>query len=142
MRSRRHIIPNYHTARGPGGVFVPVDQAAPTMRLTEGLEIYNQYLAAVCLHQGLTPRGVQHELGRRGELTLDPQWRRASYARQLAIYLAHTEGKVPQKMLGRICGITPSGICRALQSIEDVRDHRDYDQLIETIAVQMKAVDA
>lgn len=113
--------------------------AAPPVPLADALDTYNRFLAAVCRHQSLQLRDVNMQLARTGENNLDPAWRKASYARQLAMYLTNTLCNVQQVTIARIAGVTPAAVCLALREIEDLRDHRDYDKLIEKITLETKA---
>jgi hypothetical protein len=119
--------------------------------------MYQTYLAAVCRHQGMTPREVERQLARprgeiwrglnrgdqrlagkqRGLLHVDPAWKAAAYARQLAMYLANTSDNVPQVLLAQVTGLSPAAVCVALQTIEDLRDHGDFDALVEIVAAEM-----
>ncbi|MGY3392963.1 hypothetical protein ACVWW6_005554 [Bradyrhizobium sp. USDA 3311] len=100
---------------------------------------YHSYLAAVCTHQGLSLRDVGKQLAREGRINVDPEWRRAVYARQLALYLTNTTLNVPQAWLGDIAGITRAGVCLALKAIEDLRDNGDFDVRIDLIAAELAA---
>lgn len=132
---------------------------APPVTLVEAIEIYNRYLAIVCSYQGLALADVQRQLSRTiheasragGEATIrggvatgpairpDRAWLQAVYARQLAVYLTNTVHEVKQKMLAQITGLTPAAIFLALRSIEDLRDHKAYDVMIERITIDVKA---
>lgn len=132
---------------------------APVARipLWLGLQRYNECLDDVCRHKGFTSDWVAVQLTRptseirRGSVlgpgagkasskfSADHDWLKAVYARQLALYLANTLHGVQQKMLAQIAGLTPAAVCLALQEIEDLRDHRNYEKLIELITIETKA---
>lgn len=113
--------------------------AAPPMPLAEGLAHYNRYLAAVCLYQGLDPLWVQQQLARYVKNTFDQDWRRAAYARHLAVYLANTLHNVPQTLLADITGQSRAAISWAVRQIEDLSDHPTYSLLIEKVTLAVKA---
>lgn len=131
---------------------------APPVSLVEAIEIYNRYLAVICSYQGLSLPDVHRQLSRTiheasragGEATMrggpsirpDREWLQAVYARQLAVYLANTVHNVKQKMLAQITGVTPAAIFLALRSVEDLRDHKAYDLMIEKITIEAKATNA
>jgi hypothetical protein len=100
---------------------------------------YHSYLAAVCAHQGLNLRDVGKQLARQGRINVDPEWRRAVYARQLALYLTNTTLNVPQAWLADVVGLNRAGVCLALKAIEDLRDNGDFDVRIDLIAAELAA---
>ncbi|OKO68202.1 hypothetical protein AC629_42285 [Bradyrhizobium sp. NAS80.1] len=124
--------------RGHDGRFASHAPAGPRYSLDQAREIYQAYLAAVCQHQDLRPREVERQLARPGKPNVDIQWRRAAYARQLALYLANTAHNVPQKLLAEVAGITPAAVCLALKAIEDLRDIRSFDTRVDIVAAEMR----
>jgi hypothetical protein len=145
-----------NSARGPDGRFA--EKPAERATLGQARLMYRTYLAAVCEHQGLQPAEVERQLARpvqeirRGvfvqpgacgyRILVDRDWKAAVYARQLALYLANTSDNIPQALLAQATGLTPAAVCIALRAIEDLRDHGDYDALVELVAAQMAAGDA
>src|SRR5262249_4085359 len=119
--SQAHIM-TATVIRGFDGRFASKALAKPPCTLPRAKAIYRAYLAAVCKHQGLKPRVVARHLAREGKPNCDREWRRAVYARQLALYLANTSHSVPQTLLAQAARMTPAGVCLALKAIEDLRD--------------------
>lgn len=125
--------------RAPDGRFSNRAHADAACSLDRAREIYEIFLAAVCLHQGLHVNEVKRQLKRPGRAIIeDAQWRKAAYARQLALYLANTEHNVPQVRLAAVSGTVRSTVCRALQAIEDVREQAAFDRAVDAIAAEMK----
>lgn len=120
------------------GRFASKAPAGPRYSLDQAREIYQTYLAAVCLHQGLRPREIERQLARPGKPNVDTEWRRAAYARQLALYLANTSHNVPQTLLAEAAGLTPAAVCMALKAIEDLRDIRSFDARVDIVAAEMR----
>lgn len=121
------------------GRFASKAPAGPRYTLDQAKTIYQTYLAAVCQHQGLYPREVEKQLARPGKPNCDMQWRRAAYARQLALYLANTSHDVPQVLLAQAAGITRAAVCQALQAIEDLREIPAFDVRVDAVAAEMGA---
>ena len=111
-------------------------------QLRDTRAIYGAHLSAVCRHKGLSIEDVTAQLTRAGEPQRDRAWRQASYARQLAIYLTNTSNNVPQYLIAAATGLSKVAVCFALRAVEDLRDHSDYDQLIENITLEAKAFSA
>lgn len=101
-------------------------------------ELYEGYLAAVCRHQGLYPNEVKAQLARPGRPTNDREWRRAAYARQLAVYLANIIDEVPQARLADVTGLSKMAITLMLRSIEDLRDVQNFDANVDLVAASME----
>lgn len=120
-----------HEARDLDGRFATAH--APRVPLVRALALYEVVLAAVCRRQGLAPIEVKRQLARRGEATVDPAWRAACYARQLAMYLLSTEYLVRQKHVAQIAGVGPGAVCHALRAIEALRDEDGYEALIAAV---------
>lgn len=126
--------------RAPDGRYASQGSALPLASPDQAREIYENYLAAVCRHQGLYPNEVKRELARPGRPNRDTVWRAATYARQLALYLANTGHNLPQAMLAEVAGMTPAAVCFALQAIEDLREVATYDHAVDMVAAEMGAV--
>lgn len=120
-----------HVARDLDGKFAQAH--APRVPLPRALAIYEAVLGAVCRRQGLAPLEVKRQLARPGEATLDPAWRAACYARQLAVYLLSTEYLVRQRAVAQIAGVGPGAVCHALRAIETLRDDAGYEALIAAV---------
>lgn len=99
--------------------------------------IYHTYLASVCKFMGLRPTELRRQLARPGRINLDPAWRRAAYARQLAMYLTSTEANVTQAELARLTGLHRAGVHQALHDIEDLRDNPDYESLVQHVVLDV-----
>jgi hypothetical protein len=135
--------------RAQDGRFTSAPPASPPCTLGHARLTFDTSLAAVCAHQGLRPREVERQLSHstrsaevrrglgRGRLLVNPEWKAAVYARQLAMYLANTSDNIPQVLLAQVTGLTPAAVCLALREIEDLRDHGHYDQAVELIAAEM-----
>ena len=120
--------------RAPDGRFSTKAAAGNRCTHDQARALYQLYLTAVCAYQGLTLNQVKRELARPGQPTFDRGWRRAAYARQLALYLANTIDNVPQARLAEVTGLTRAAVCLALRSIEYLRDVRDFDASIDLVA--------
>lgn len=92
---------------------------------------YDAALALVCAKLSLDPVAVKSFDPQRGA-TANSEWRRASHARQLAIYLVNTSGGVKQKALAQALDLTPAAICLALQSVGD-RFGDDHDTTLARV---------
>jgi hypothetical protein len=125
--------------RAPDGRYATRAAAGERCTVAQARAHYETFLAAVCARQGLTPKEVKRQLARPGRPNFDTQWRRAVYARQLALYLANTVHNVPQVRLADVTGLTKAAVCLALQAIEDLREDRAFDRNVETVAIEMEA---
>ena len=61
----------------------------------------------------------------------DPDWLKASRARQLAFYLAHTELSVSHSTLAAAVGTSKQRVHKAVMRVEDLRDELDLDALLD-----------
>jgi hypothetical protein len=120
--------------RAPDGRFSTKAAAGDRCTLDQARALYQLYLAAVCSHQGVTLNQVKRELARPGRPCFDREWRRAAYARQLALYLTNTVENVPQAQLAEVTGLTRAGVGWALRAIEDLRDRKDFDANVDLVA--------
>lgn len=124
-------------ARSSDGRFATAPNVTALCTVDEARVIYDLYLRAVCQHQGLMLNEVLRQLARPGRPNIDSQWRAATYARQLAMYLANTAHNVPQRRLADVTGLTPAAVCLALRSIEDVREVATFDRNVDLVAASM-----
>lgn len=113
--------------------------AARAWSRAEVAAIYERYLAGVVKYQGLDRKQVDALLARPGELNFDIEWRKASYARQLAMYLTHVVAGAPQTRIAEVTGIDKSAVCKAQGEIENLRDHHDYNTLCDLVAAEFSA---
>lgn len=102
--------------------------------------VVSGYFASTCKLMGLDLTACRAVLERaRGHgSNLDPAFRPASYARQLAMYLTATEGNVTQAQIARVTGLTDAAVHKALRAVEDLRDdHSDYEALVNAVLVDV-----
>jgi hypothetical protein len=99
------------------------------------------YFASVCRMMGIDHDHALVHLARSAHGGIansrDLDWRRAIYARQLAMYLTNTEANVPQAQLGRVTGLDRAGVHKALRAVEDLRERADYEELIRCVLVDV-----
>lgn len=100
---------------------------------------YTGFLAVVCARQALDFLQCNRLLARSGENTLEPEWRRASDARALAMYLLNTVCNVPQGMIARAVGLTAAAVCIALPKIEERREDPAFDAELTRIDQAIRA---
>ena len=94
-----------------------------------------QYRLALAIVHAVTGLKATHVLdqdpGKRA--TADPEWLAAAQARRLALYIANQYLNIPQAALGRAARLTKSGVCLAIQELEDMRDHDEVRRVIELV---------
>jgi chromosomal replication initiation ATPase DnaA len=61
--------------------------------------------------------------------------RASAHARQVAMYLAHVALGVPLAAVGRCFGRDHSTVAHGCGRIEDLRDERDFDDMIAELAL-------
>lgn len=64
------------------------------------------------------------------------------FARNCAIYLAHTELGLTMTAIGQVLGLERSGIGAAAQAVEDLRDDRDFEALLSSMGVALRQAHA
>ncbi|WP_152647816.1 MULTISPECIES: hypothetical protein [Rhodopseudomonas] len=99
------------------------------------------FLALVCHRRGLDFSQVMMQLARVGELTRDPNWRQASQAREIAIYLTSIICNIRNASLHRALGLSRAAVCLALRRVEDHRDDAAFDDEIRAIVRMMTGRD-
>lgn len=95
---------------------------------------YAGFLSAVCEAMGLELQAVKLQLARKGEITLDPDWRAASLARQRAAYLANTAANIRQTAIAHAIGLSRAAVCIACRKVEAARDNPAVDALLDAAA--------
>lgn len=99
------------------------------------------FLAVVCHRRGLDFSAVMQQLARSGTLTLDTEWRAASQAREIAIYLASVICNLRNASLHRALGLSRPAVTLALRRVEDRRDDPEFDAEIRALVMIMTGKD-
>jgi hypothetical protein len=127
--------------RQSDGKFAPVTLAASnTLTDSVAAAVVAGYFASVCKLMGLDRDAMLAVLASRAGhgSNFDPAFRRASYARQLAMYLTATEANVAQAQIARVTGLSDAAVHKALRAVEDLRDdHADYEELVTAVLVDI-----
>lgn len=80
------------------------------------------------------PAQTVFDIGARARRT-----RPEAFARKVAAYLANTSGNAPLKSLALVMGYDRRDLARIVSSIEDMRDDRDFDALLERLERDFRA---
>lgn len=132
--------PTAPPARESGGRFTARSCAVKGIPDAVASVVYAGYFASVCHMMGVDRDSAKAMLAKpaAGAIRVDPDFRRAAYVRQLAMYLTSTEAEITQAQIGRITGLTDAGVHKALRAVEDLRDdHADYEHLITSVLVDV-----
>lgn len=108
---------------------LPADTTLPVLQAA-----WRGCLSAACTRYGLDTDAAAAQLARPGEFPADANWRAASRARALAMYLASTELGLRGAQIAHITSVTPAAVHYQLAKCEDARDDAAFDAAVEAAA--------